>query len=552
MCRTLPQTVSVVVTFLAAGLLLSRPGLGQALTADLILSHGRVFTALKTNPAVEAVAIRGDRIVAIGTSAEIEKLAGAGVRRINLRGRLVLPGFNDAHYHFGVDPRGSHLMSFKTLEPSWEEIHASLKHAVEHEPVGTWIFGAVGHRVVLDEKVDRFALDLLAPRHPVLLRAYYGHGWIVNSIAMPLLQIAEDEADPAGGFHERIAGSNRINGRLWEYAAWKPSRILAERVSDEDAVTALKSMSQEAVHFGVTSMQVFPQMPIERFCRLLFKADLPIRVRAIPFSRTTPGGRDRSEIRQLGTRDLARTETVVASGIKWVLDGTPYERGAVLRRDYHDRAGWRGRPNFSREEVAAMLRESLSLRQPLLLHAVGDHTVATLFDAMDRFPEQVDWPAKRVRIEHGDGVIEDLLPRAHKLGVVVVQNPSHFGEPELFHERWGDGYFSLRALLDAGIPLAIGSDGPLSPFLNIMFAITHPYNPRQAITREDAVIAYTQGSAFAEFAEDQKGVLAPGMYADLAVLSQDVFAVAPPALSGIRSVMTIVGGKIVHDEKEVQ
>jgi hypothetical protein len=194
-----------------------------------------------------------------------------------------------------------------------------------------------------------------------------------------------------------------------------------------------------------------------------------------------------------------------------------------------------------------MLKESLDFKQQLLVHAVGDQTIHMVFDAMEKYDAKVDWNSKRVRIEHGDGVIDELIPRARKLGVVVVQNPTHFSEPELFRQRWGTKMFPLRSLIEAGIPVAIGSDGPMNPFLNIMLAAIHPYNPKEAITREQAVRAYTYGSAFAESAEVEKGTIARDKLADLVVLSQDIFAVPVPELPKTNSLLTIVGGKIVYE-----
>ena len=274
-------------------------------------------------------------------------------------------------------------------------------------------------------------------------------------------------------------------------------------------------------------------------------------MRAIALSLTTPQGRDLNEIRGLSKLHAA-DPNVTVSGIKWILDGTPFERGAALRRPYNDRAEWRGKLNFAEAEVAAMLDESLELDQPLLLHCAGDKPVEVAFDAMEGYRTKVDWRTKRVRIEHGDGVIADLIPRAKKLGVVVVQNPSHFVDAELFRQRWGPDMQPLRSLLDAGIPLALGSDGPMNPFLNILFATTHPYAPTQAITREAGGHGIHAGSAFAEFAEDRKGTLAVGKLADLAVLSQDIFAVPAPELPQTRSVLTIVGGRVVFDGKVLE
>jgi hypothetical protein len=288
-------------------------------------------------------------------------------------------------------------------------------------------------------------------------------------------------------------------------------------------------------------------MPIERFAKLLVRADLPIRVRAIAFSPTTPSGRDLSEIRELGRLQFPGSKVTI-SGIKWIVDGTPIERGAALRDDYADRPGWRGRLNFPASDIAAMLDESLEFNQQLLLHCVGDKTADVIFSAMEAADGgKVDWKSKRPRIEHGEGVVDDLMSRARALGVIVVQNPSHFAFAELFRQRWRSPMGPLRSLLEAGIPLALGSDGPMNPFLNIMFATTDPSNPAEAITREQAVRAYTAGSAFAEFAETQKGAISEGQLADIAVLSQDVFTVPVPELPKTQSVLTLVGGKVVYD-----
>lgn len=156
-----------------------------------------------------------------------------------------------------------------------------------------------------------------------------------------------------------------------------------------------------------------------------------------------------------------------------------------------------------------------------------------------------------MRIEHGDGVIDDLIPRAVKLGVIIVQNPTHFAPNGDIDNRPASlkKISLLRSLIEAGIPVAIGSDGPMNPFLNIMLASIHPLRPTEAITREQAVKAYTFYSAYAELAEQDKGTLTKGKLADLTVLSQDIFTAPVPELPKTQSILTIVGGKIVHDAK---
>jgi predicted amidohydrolase YtcJ len=176
-------------------------------------------------------------------------------------------------------------------------------------------------------KATRLSLDRIATEHPIFLETYYGHGQIVNSKAMPLLQISETQADALGGYFERDSQTKRINGRIFEYAQWRQNRALAEMVSDEEAIRQLKKMADEAVAFGITSLQIMPTMRIEKFVRLLEKADLPIRIRAIPFSLTDTKQRDLSEIRQLAKLKISNRKLPLT-----VLNGFWTERLSSARR----------------------------------------------------------------------------------------------------------------------------------------------------------------------------------------------------------------------------
>jgi predicted amidohydrolase YtcJ len=534
------------VLFLSAVFSLS--AFGQQVTADLILFNGKVFTADPAKPYAQAIAVRGTRILAVGSDTEIKKLAGAKTRLIDLQGRAVIPGINDAHFHFMPKPQGFNLV-FKSLEPSWGETVEAIKNGVKQVPKDEWIFGTIGGDVIADAQANRFSLDRLAPDNPVVLETYYGHGQILNSKAMARLKISDEESDPRGGYFERDANTKKLNGRVWEYAQWRQSRKLSDQVSDDEAINDLEKMADEAARFGITSMQIMPTMRIERFVRLLEKADLPIRVRAMPFSLTTREGRDLSEIQELSKLNSPNLK-VTASGIKWILDGTPFERGAALRKPYNDRPDFAGKLEFPENEIPKMVKESLSLRQQLLVHCAGDKPIELLFKAMEN-EKQPDWKRMRWRIEHGDGMTKDLFPEAKELGVIVVQNPTHLSLVEMLYSRYSPqtGFFNLRSLIEAGIPLALGSDGPMNPYLNIMLASINPVRPTEAITREQAVRAYTSGSAYAEFAEGEKGTLTEGKLADLVVLSQDIFTAPVPELPKTQSILTITGGKIVYDAK---
>ena len=297
--------------------------------------NGKIFTSDAARPNAEAIAIRGERILAVGSNAEIKKLASAKTRLIDLVGRAVIPGINDAHFHFMPKPQGFDLR-FKSMEPSWAETVEAIKDAVKRTPKGGWIFGIIGGDAIVEDEANRFSLDRIAPDNPVDLETYYGHGQIVNSKAMSRLRITDEETDPVAGYFERDAETKQINGRIGEYAQWRQLRKFADMVSDEEVVKGMKKMADEASSFGITSMQIMPTMRIERFVRLLAKADLPIRVRAMPYSLTTPAGRDLSEIQGL-SKIKSTNSKVTASGVKWILDGTPFDRTAALRKPYHDR-----------------------------------------------------------------------------------------------------------------------------------------------------------------------------------------------------------------------
>jgi predicted amidohydrolase YtcJ len=244
---------------------------------------------------------------------------------------------------------------------------------------------------------------------------------------------------------------------------------------------------------------------------------------------------------------------ITVSGTKWVLDGTPIERSAAMRKSYADRPEISGDMNFPEPEMESMLREALKNNDQLLVHIVGDRTTETFLKAMEATGGKDVCSTRRVRVEHGEGILPEMVGRAKELGVVVVQNPTHLALRGLMMQRFGperiDQLQPLRSLLDAGIPVALGSDGPFNPYLNIMLASVYPGKPQEAMTRQQAVIAYTLTAAYAEFAEKEKGSLDPGKLADLAVLSQDIFEVPSEALPGTESVLTVVGGKIVYDAK---
>jgi predicted amidohydrolase YtcJ len=526
--------------------------LGQQTSPDLILLNGRIFTSDLSHPYVEALAIRGDRIIAAGASEKIAALAGPQTKRVDLAGRLVIPGINDAHYHPSVEP-SSFQLQFKSMDPSWQEVADQLSAAEAKAAKGMLVRGEIGPTAFDDPRATKASLDKLAQNHPVMLDTWSQHAAILNTAGLTKLGVTDNEPDPLGGRFMRSA-DGKLTGVVYEYAKFRLNRRRSDMATDEEALRETQDFFSQAVRLGITSVQNMSIPPGSERCELLFeKAPAPIRMRVIRMPQTTPNSLDTSEGRSLPRHP---TPLLTVGGTKWVLDGSPIESSAAMREPYSDNHNASGWMNFSEKEMEAMLRESLSNDDQLLVHAVGDRTTETFLQAMDATGGKAVWSARRVRIEHGDGITPDLVSRTKELGVIVIVNPTHFTLRELFLERFGAARTNqmqpLRSLLSAGIPVAIGSDGPDNPYLNIMLASLYPGKPQEAITREQAVTAYTLTAAYAEFAEKEKGSLEAGKLADLAVLSQDIFRVPPGDLPKTESVLTLVGGKIVYDAKTVR
>ncbi len=522
---------------------------GQQSPPDLILLNGKIFTSDSAHPYVEALAIRGERLVATGTAEKIRSLAGPQTKYIDLGGRVVIPGINDAHHHCAFEPAGFHLQ-LKSAEPTWAEVAEELATAVVKTPKGTLIHGEIGPVAFLDAQANRASLDKIAPDHPVMLDTWAQHGGVLNSVAFAKFGVKEDVRDPVAGHFVRSA-DGKLTGVVYEYAKFQINRRRSDMATEEQALQQAREFFQDAVRLGITSVQDM-SLPggAERCVMASKKAPTPIRMRVIRMAGTTADGRDKTEGRTLPPHPAP---LITVSGTKWLLDGSPIERTAALRKPYRDLPSTSGEPDFPEKEMEEMLRESLQNDDQLLAHAVGDRATEMFLNAMDATGGAKVWAGKRVRIEHGDGIMPELIPRVKGMRLIVVQNPTHLALRELFVKRFGveraNQMQPMRSLLDAGIPLALGSDGPNNPYLNIMLASIYPGKPHQAITREQAVIAYTLTAAYAEFAEKDKGSLEPGKFADLAVLSQDIFSVPPPELPKTESVLTMVGGKIVFDVK---
>ncbi|HVG24535.1 MAG TPA: amidohydrolase family protein [Thermoanaerobaculia bacterium] len=486
--------------------------LGVSAAPSLIIVNGKIFDV----PAAQAIAIEGNKITAVGTNEQVRALADASTRVIDAAARLVIPGINDAHTHPGtVTPS---FVATSDIEATAANVSAAIAAAADESAEDIWIRAEVGPAVVNDSTITRETLDRIAPKRKVMITSFTGHGAVLSTAALADLGIALDSPDPLGGTFGRGA-DGKLNGRVSEYAQYAIDRRFASLASAAELADGINSFAQEAIGFGITSVQAMPMVDEDAFAKAVQRANTPLRIRQITFPTLA------------GQKPVFRS----GGGLKWILDGTPIEHGAALRTaKYQD--GTQGRENF--RDFLPLVKLAADNNQQLLVHAAGDKAVATALGAMKRVGN-----LKRPRIEHGDGLQSDLFEAARQVGAVVVLNPTHFPFRGFYPAN--QPYMLAASIKNAKIPIALGSDGPLNPYLNIMFAASRPDAPAEALTREEALRAYTSGSAFAESMETQKGKIAPGMLADLAILSQDILTVDAGALPDTRADVTIINGKVV-------
>jgi predicted amidohydrolase YtcJ len=536
--------------FLCFGLLcLGTSAFAQQGDPDLILFNGKIFTSVVARPYVEALAIRGERIIAIGDTKTIRAMAGPKTNAIDLHGGTAIPGINDAHHHFNLGPPEVDV-DLHTMNPSWAQVKDGIVAAIAKNPPNSLIAVTIGFKVFGDPSIDRDTLDRIAPHNPVSLGTFTGHGLILNTAALRFYNIPENQPDPMGGRFERDA-KGRLTGTLREYAILNIERAAADRLPDSAALAQLRQQLDEEARYGVTSIQELSvTMAPSRAVSLLETIPTQIRVRVVRMPTTTPAGRDIQEGKGVPAHPAS---LITVSGSKWLADGVGVEG------TFTPRGAWKLPPQppfdalftdlpleFPKGEYRAMLQESIKNNDQLLLHVSGNLSVATILDAIDAAGGKRVWDGRRLRFEHGDGIFADQFARIKQDGIIVVQNPLHlapFAPPGVVAFEKAQ---PLKSLLAAGIPLALGSDGPTNPYLDIMFAANPGNRPSEAITREQAVTAYTLTSAYAEFQEKEKGTIQPGKLADIAVLSQDIFTVPAEELPKTVSVLTLVGGKVVY------
>ncbi len=537
--------------------------------ADLVVLNGHVYTVDSARPRAEAIAIADGRIRAVGTTAEIREWIEPGTRVIDAHGKSVLPGFIDAHVHFsdgGADLSNVQLRDVFTREEFVRRI-AEYAHKLKK---GEWIRGGNwDHEQFPGATMPTHEwIDAVTPDNPVWVDRYDGHMGLANSLALKLAGIDRNTRDVPGGVILRDAEGNPTGG-IKDAATDLIYRVIPPP-SEEQRTAAIRAALAEAASHGVTGVNdISSASDMRIYQKLLARGELTTRIYAI-----TPI-EDGQALATAGVMAGFGNDWLRTGALKGFADGSLGSTTAKFFEPYHDAPQTTGvfaGMMFPEGNMLKMAKAADAAGLQLAVHAIGDKAIRTILDiyaeiAKENGPLPPNGRAeRRWRIEHAQHMHPDDFEKFARLGVIASMQPYHaiddgrWAEKRIGHERCKTTY-AFRTFLDRHVKLAFGSDwpvAPLNPILGLYAAVTRRtidgknpggWFPEQKISLEEAIEAFTIGSAYAEFSETQKGSITPGKLADLVVLDSDIFAIAAEKIENVRVAETIVDGKVVHEAK---
>jgi hypothetical protein len=549
----------------------------QKRKAELIFTHGNIYTgvadaaaALGASKRSEALAILGDRIIAVGTRDEIMKLKGPETKIVDLEGHFVMPGFNDAHMHLasaGLEKMNANLAGVKTLDEFRDRILAKVETAAP----GEWIVGEGWDETLWPVKTlpTRWDLDEVSGGHPIYLGRVDGHIGVANTRALQLASVTVASRDPEGGKIDRD-DSGTPNGILREKAQELVQAVIPKPTPEKRRQAIELALADLASH-GITSAQDNSQWEdFQIYEELEREGKLTARISEwLPFD-------DSMEVLNNKRNAHPASDNMLHTGmLKGFMDGSLGSKTAALLEPYSDDPNNSGLPQYDAAKLNAMTKERVLAGYQIGFHAIGDKGVQLALDAFAE-AEKAAKEAKvkaadggnsndyRLRIEHAQVTTPQQILRFKDLKVIASMQPNHlltdmnWAESRLGAKRAEHSY-AWAEFLRRGVVLAFGTDypvEPVTPFRGLYAAVTRmsedgktSYYPAQKLNIEQAIAAYTAGAAFAEFAEKQKGKLEPGMLADFVVLDQDITAAPPPKIPATKVLRTVVGGKTVYEAK---
>jgi predicted amidohydrolase YtcJ len=535
--------------------------------ADLVLVNGKVWTVNKAQPEVDAVAIWRDRILAVGSTADIRKLAGDKTKLIDLKGRRVVPGFYDSHVHLLGSGLRLGEVALKDAKDE-AEFGRRLREFDKKMPRDRWMLGgewdhdrALGGQLPTAELLDKYV-----PDRPVFIRRYDGHMGVVNSRVLKMAGITDKTADPDGGVIYRKPGTKEPTGLLRDNAMSLVEHLIPPP-SDAQIAEAVQGALVEARQVGVTSVQdmdgsdATTRMKLFRLYQQLARAGkLTVRIDLRwPIA-------DWERLAKLGAESGLGDDWVKIGGVKGFADGSLGSSTAKMYEPFVNEPGSTGVFVTPRDKMLEYVCGADKTGLSVAVHAIGDRANAEMLDIFAEVIKQNGPRDRRFRIEHAQHLRPQDYARFRELGVIPSMQPYH----AIDDGRWAEGRigpkrcassYAFRSLLGVGAKLAFGSDwsvAPLSPILGIDAAVNRRtldgkrpggWFPEQRITVAEAIEAYTLTSAYAAFQEKDRGSLEPGKLADLVVLSRDILDDKErDHIAETVVVMTVVGGRIVNDK----
>lgn len=527
---------------------------------DLIFFDGAIYTGVglaEDKPqTVQAMAIGGGKVLAVGTTEEITRLAGPHTRLKDLNtantSTYVFPGFNDAHTHLGGAGQ-TKLNVDLTGVPSLAAMLKKIEAAAKEAPAGHWLTGGNwDHTLWASKKLPtRQDLDKVTAGHPTFLDRIDGHISIANSAALTAAGINGKSTPPQGGAID-LDANGEPTGILRETAQGLVEKVIPPPSHDE-RVRGDELAIADALSHGVTSVQDFSDwQDFLAFEELEKQGKLDLRITEwLPFKDPL------DELKRKRASHDANDPMLHTGFLKGFMDGSLGSRTAAMKAPFADDPNNTGLPQYTQDQLNKMVIERAKAGFQIGFHAIGDKAASMALDAFDQ--PGVSRTARN-RIEHAQVVDAADIPRFAKLGIIASMQPSHlltdmnWAEDRLGPQRAAYSY-AWKAFLDAGVPLAFGTDypvEPVTPFRGLYSAVTRmnekgtkTYFPENKLTRAQALYAYTQGSAYAEFAEKRKGKLVPGYEADFILVDRDLYAVGAPAILDTAVLATYVAGRQV-------
>jgi predicted amidohydrolase YtcJ len=531
--------------------------------ADLIITNAKIWTVDKSMSTAQAVAVRGDRIAAVGSNSDAETWRGPRTEVLDAGGKLLLPGFNDAHVHF-IDG-GAQLDAVQLTDAtSAEEFARRIGERAKTTPQGEWILGGDWDETKWNpaELPTKELIDRVARNVPVFVSRYDGHMGVGNSLALRLAGITAKTPDVPGGVIVRDAQGNPT-GALKDAAMGYLDEVIPP-MSRAQRLRAARRAMLHAAAVGVTSVQNMSAAyaDIAVYDELLDEGELTTRIYAAPL--ITQAVHDQAKI---GIRRAFGGPWLRIGAVKAFADGSLGSRTAYFFAPYDDQPTNRGLLAGDMHPLSLMrdrMMRADAAGLQICTHAIGDEGISIILDLYSEVVRAHGRADRRFRIEHAQHVAAKDFDRFAQLHVIASVQPYHaiddgrWAEPRIGQDRASRTY-AFRTFLNHGVRLAFGTDwdvAPLNPLLGIYAAVTRAtldgknpngWFPEQKLTVAEALEAYTIGSAYAEFQEKEKGSITPGKLADMVLLSDDIFSIAPAKIRDVTVLKTFVGGKLVWD-----